>query len=133
MKKIALFVALLLCICTLAARGQSPAPTLSKAEFLASLGSPEPLYAKGFQMRSSCTVTLNCDVGYHLTCSSGSGDCQSGPTWVKCDGVQQDCPVCAETCPCGERTCFGWSYCDSGLRWIECDGHRYSCIPVTQC
>jgi hypothetical protein len=132
------FVALILCICTVGASAQTAVP-MTKAEFLASFGAPEPVLAKsGSLTKQLCTVHLTCDVGgYYLSCSSNNGDCHAGPTWVKCDGVQQNCPICYKSvdcgCDCGTEDCFGWSSCSSGARRVTCDGVTYQCPPLRQC
>jgi len=139
MKSIALSVVLLLCVCTVGASGQAPAP-ITQDEFLASLRAPEPVLARtGSMVKSFCTVNLTCNIGpgYPLSCSSNNGDCHSGPIWVKCDGVQQNCPICYKSvdcgCDCGIEDCFGWSSCTSGARRVTCDGVVYQCPPIRQC
>lgn len=136
MRRTALFVLLILCVCTAGASAQTMA-AMTKDDFLASLRSPEPVNAARSQFKQACTVTLHCAIGYFLSCSSGSGNCQSGPTWVRCDGVQQDCPVCYKSvscgCDCGTVDCFGWSSCSSGARRVTCDGVTYACPPIRQC
>ena len=136
MRITALLVLLLLCVCTAASAQTSTVPT--KEEFLVSLGTPEPMPAARPLAKQTCTVTLHCAVGgYFLSCTSSSGNCQSGPTWVKCDGVRQNCPVCYKTvtcgCDCDPIDCFGWSSCSSGARRVTCDGVTYACPPILQC
>ena len=138
MRSTALFVLSILCICTAGASAQSSAP-ITKDQFLASLWAPEPVLASArAPFKQFCTVNLTCSVGgYQLSCSSNNGDCHSGPTWVKCDGVQQNCPVCYKSvdcaCDCGTVDCFGWSSCSSGARRVTCDGVTYNCPPLHAC
>lgn len=121
---------------------------MGKAAFLASLGTPTPVATSArsgrrLPTKSTCTVTLTCDVGaYPLSCSSSVGDCQAGSTWVKCDGVQQYCPICykAVSCACPEGQiyeCWGWSSCSHNLGQsasVTCDGETYgSCLPAYEC
>jgi hypothetical protein len=124
-------LAFLLCACVLGAETAFE----SRDDFLASLGSPEPVLEKaaGFA-KSSCTVTLTCDAGgYFLSCTSGSGACSSTATSVTCDGVTQTCPVCYRTRTCCDNSvieCFGWSSCSAGPpRCVTCDGVTQDCCP----
>jgi hypothetical protein len=138
-KNTALVMVLMLCVCTAGAVAQAPAP-ISEADFLASLAAPQPVPAKaGSATKASCTVTLTCDVGgFFLSCTSPNGDCQSGPTWVKCDGIQQNCPICQASRSCCDGSfvqCFGWSSCsNTPFRCITCDGVIEGCCPpLSQC
>jgi hypothetical protein len=119
---------------------------MGKASFLASLGTPTPVATSArsgrrLPTKSTCTVTLTCDVGaYPLSCSSSVGDCQAGSTWVKCDGVQQYCPIChrAVSCACPDGQiyeCWGWSSCSARPSdSVTCDGETYgSCLPLYEC
>jgi hypothetical protein len=144
MRKAALIFSLVLCICALGVNAQAlPAPgaTMDKAAFLASLQAPKPVEASSHHLatKSSCTVSLTCDVGgYFLSCSSANGDCQAGSTWVKCDGNQQDCPVCYKSKVCCDGStieCFGWTSCGpNGVRTVVCDGVvQDTCPPISQC
>ncbi|HSS47458.1 MAG TPA: hypothetical protein VLX28_00795 [Thermoanaerobaculia bacterium] len=144
MRRIALFAILMLTLCTMAAWAKTPVPPLAmdKAQFLASLGAPQPVEAasrRGIQPKSSCTVTLTCDVGaYHLQCTSSSGNCSAGSTWVSCDGNQQNCPICYKTRSCCDGTtleCWGWSFCQNvAPRSIQCDDDiEGPCPPLSQC
>jgi hypothetical protein len=144
MKNVILVFALVLCTCTLAAAVQTPSAPgtgMDKATFLQSLQVPAPVLASSrdrLPTKSSCTVSLTCDVGaYPLSCSSASGDCQSGATWVKCDGVQQDCPVCHQIRTCCDNSvieCYGWTSCDANLRSVTCDGQvKGTCPPIYHC
>jgi hypothetical protein len=143
MRRAVLILALALCTCALGVNAQTPAPgtTMDKAAFLASLQSPKPVEVSSRHLatKSSCTVNLTCDVGgYPLSCSSASGDCQSGATWVKCDGVEQDCPVCYKSRACCDgsiRECWGWSSCAlTAPRTVTCDGFAEDpCPPLSQC
>jgi hypothetical protein len=140
MKRIALLVVLMLCVCTVGVWGQSPAPA-DKASFLSSLGAPAPQLAAARgrgQAKIFCSVTLNCPVGgYHATCTSQNNDCTANSNGVTCDGVFHPCPVCAETVECCDGSsfsCVGWSSCDSTLRNVTCDGHTYgNCPRLSQC
>jgi hypothetical protein len=135
----------MLSVCTLAAWAKAPVPAgaVDKAQFLASLGVPQPVEAasrRAIQTKSSCTVTLTCDAGgYPLQCTSGSGNCSSTTTSVTCDGVTQNCPVCYKTRTCCDGTvleCWGWSSCQNGpgARSITCDGFQEGpCPPISQC
>jgi hypothetical protein len=149
MKNVILVFALVLCTCTLAAAVQAPSAPgtgMDKATFLQSLQVPAPVLASSragsrdrLPTKSSCTVSLTCDVGaYPLSCSSANGDCQAGSTWVKCDGVQQDCPVCYKTRTCCDNSvieCYGWTSCGfGGTRSVVCDGQvEGTCPPLSQC
>jgi hypothetical protein len=136
MKRTALLIVLMLCFCTAAAWAQAPVP-MDKAQFLASLGTPQPVEAasRRIQTKSTCTVTLTCDVGgYPLQCTSTSGNCSAGATWISCDDNQQNCPICykSRTCCDGSvRECWGWFSCGPG---VTCDGNSpASCPPIRQC
>jgi hypothetical protein len=143
MRSAAFVLALVLCTCTLAASAQIPpagGAGLDKAAFLESLRTPGPVMAKsGLATKSACTVNLTCDVGgYPLSCSSSSGDCHAGPTWVECDGVRQNCPVCYRSKTCCDGSvieCWGWSSCSpGGIRNVVCDGMiQGTCPPISQC
>jgi hypothetical protein len=142
MRRVALFAVLMLSIVTAAAWAKAPVPpvALDKAQFLDSLGAPQPVEAasrRSIQTKSTCTVTLTCDAGaYPLQCSSSSGNCSSGATWVSCNGVQQNCPVCHRFVTCCDdstRECWGWSYCPLHPGAVECDGEVSSCPPLWEC
>jgi hypothetical protein len=115
-----------------------PAAAPSLTQFLAGLSPGSAVMARGAQTKSSCTVTLTCDVGTTLSCSSASGDCQAGGTWISCDGNRQDCPVCSIRCPCPtDRVCYGYSSCDIASSGhgvsIVCDGVAHGCAPIREC
>jgi hypothetical protein len=143
MRTVVLFLALVLCICVLAAGAQAPpAPGAvpDKAAFLDSLRTPQPVFAGSRSTKSTCNIQLTCDNvnGYVVSCSSPSGDCHSGSTSVTCDGVQYDCPVCykSRTCCDGSiRECWGWSSCGfTNPRTVICDGFPEDpCPPLSQC
>lgn len=141
-RKVIFVLTLVLCTCALsAAAAQLPAAGLTKAAFLESLRGPAPVQTSSHHhlaTKSTCTVNLTCDVGgYPLSCTSTNGDCQSGTTWVKCDGVEQDCPVCYRSTTCCDnsiRECWGWSSCTGGFRTVTCDGvSEDPCPPLSQC
>lgn len=144
MRPVIFVLALLFCSWTLSVDARAlPAggAGLGTAAFLESLRTPAPVMAKsgGLATKSSCTVTLTCDVGaYPLSCSSSTGDCQAGSTWVKCDGVQKDCPVCYQTRTCCDNSvieCYGWTSCGpGGVRTVVCDGMvQGTCPPIYHC
>lgn len=144
MRTVVLLLALVLCTCALGAAAQAPAApgaTLDKATFLASLQAPQPVEVSSHRRlptKSSCTVNLTCDAGaYPLSCSSAVGDCNSGATWVKCDGVEQDCPICYKSRTCCDGSvveCWGWSSCSFSFRSVTCDGVASDqCPPLSQC
>ena len=115
-----------------------PAPVSPElTTFLASLQGPPPV--DSVSTLGFCQVTLTCDAVPQfgsISCSSSSGDCHSGSTWVECDGVRTDCPVCYIQCPCPPETnCFGWSSCTHAFapRRIICDGQAHYCDPPQSC
>jgi hypothetical protein len=136
MRRAALFAILIMSVAAVAAWAEAPVP-LDKAQFLASLGTPQPVEASGgggVTTKSTCTVDLTCDVGsYHISCTSPSGNCSSGSTWVTCDGNTTNCPICAVSVLCCDGTsyhCVGWSSCDdSADRSVTCDGHIHGYCP----
>lgn len=143
MRRVALFAVLMLSVCAVGAWAKGPvSPTLvSTADFLASLGAPQPVQASGggITPKSTCTVTLTCDAGgFFLSCTSPSGNCSSGATWISCDGNQQNCPVCYKSRTCCDGTvleCWGWTSCQNvAPRSIACDGEVFGpCPPISQC
>ena len=143
-RRVILVLTLVLCTCALVVSAQvppAPGAAMDKTAFLASLQAPKPVEVSSHRplaTKSSCTVSLICDVGaYPLSCSSANGDCQAGPTWVKCDGVEQDCPICYKSRSCCDgsiRECWGWSSCTTGFRTVTCDGiSEDPCPPLSQC
>lgn len=87
-------------------------------------------------VKSSCTVTRNCDYGppSSISCTSPNGTCSSGPEsygWVECDGSRQYCPP-PQICQYPECTSFDGVSCPTGKKttcsyWFPSGCRNYTC------
>jgi hypothetical protein len=140
MKRTILFLTILLWTVPALATG-GPPPPLSEDEFLSSLSRPEPVFLRGEQTDSTCTVTLRCDVGagdYTVSCSSPNGNCTAGGDYVECDGARSNCPICYVSFDCCHDgsdiiDCYGFSSCSRLFRRVVCDGTEHVCGPAWRC
>lgn len=74
----------------------------------------------------TCTAVQSCQSGCSAFCQ-GNSVCQVGPTWVKCDGVQTNCPYPNCTDMCGyEDTCCYCTCRAGGGTPIQC---IHQCCP----
>lgn len=80
-----------------------------------------------------CNVAYTqCPGGTRISCV-GHTSCTSGAGWVKCDGVQTNCPPppCFKVCMDGYTSCYSdtGNCSGSGVDTISCDGQQYQCGP----
>jgi hypothetical protein len=137
MKRTALFC-LLICVSVTgwATAGTPEAPQASLEELRAAIFVPsvtgEALLGGDF--KGSCTVSNDCGPNSPtISCTSASGNCTSGSTYVTCDGNRINCPPCAVStrCASGERvSCTGTTTTDckvfAGCS-VMCSGVLYGC------
>jgi hypothetical protein len=82
----------------------------------------------------ACTADLSCPDGCYIACQ-GNSICEVGSTWVKCDGVQTNCPYpgcgAPTNClnPCGFCECRAAGF---GV-WQCTRAHCLDCWPPISC
>jgi hypothetical protein len=106
--------------CGLAAGGPGERPEIPEL-------APEP-------RPRACTADLWCPDGCYIACQ-GNSLCEVGSTWIKCDGVQTNCPYPGCTPPTNCLDPCG--YCDcrasGGTAWQCSKSFCIECWPPISC
>ncbi len=145
MKRLFLAVFTLALALPAGAVADQPAPTQPSIEDLRraifsppTLAPSDPEAAPaGATWKASCTVSNDCGPNSPtISCTSASGNCVSGATFVECDGVRKNCAPCHVSTTCGNGgsfSCTGTTTDNCEVEphcFVICNGRFFGSCPV---